>query len=738
MTPAPTPSALERQADALLHQGHPAEAEALYRQVLANEVPTPAALGNLAALWCLQGRWREAIPLLQRQLRLVPSHPVAWRNLGLAQLQLGNSQAAIEAYRQAVASPGGGWESWFGLANACREHGDHAAAIEAYRRCLELCPGNADAANNLGGVLQAKYDLPGAIAAYRQAIATDPTRAEAFNNLGIVLREIGNVSEAINAHQRAVALEPGMALAHANLGIALWAANDAATAQAAFAEAARLGPNDLGLALSALAIHEVYPSTAAIQTARQRFTDGLTSLLQRFEASTKTMIWDRQPCVPSYYLSYHNQNDRPYLELLHLVISMALRPPEPTETTYEVTYGPSSAPCHPVARVPTRIGLVSGLCKAGHVIGRLYEGLLRNLEAADDMETILFHLPFGSQQLSFEASPDHTISHHELSPRRERAEEQIRAMDCDLLFYLDVDMEPAIWSLANTRLAPVQVTSWGNPNTTGMASMDYYLSAAAIEPPEADTLYTETLIRFSRLPCIYSPPPLEGIKPDRAGFQLSSTELLIGIPQSLFKFHPDYDAVLERIVQRVPNSRLVLLEGSRPHHTARLKQRWAQIAPQLLDQTVFLPRLSRERYLTLLDTVDILLDPFFFGSGNSFYEAMAIGTPLVTLPGQFMRGRIVAGGYKQMGLGQQAPIATSADNYIEWVVRLAHDPELRSNLKASIQTAAQQHLFNDQMVAAEFITFIKAAIAANRSGQRLSSDWHPSESPDIRTQKAVS
>jgi hypothetical protein len=104
------------------------------------------------------------------------------------------------------------------------------------------------------------------------------------------------------------------------------------------------------------------------------------------------MIWDRQPCVPSYYLSYHNQNDRPYLELLHLVISMALRPPEPTETTYEVTYGPSSAPCHPVARVPTRIGLVSGLCKAGHVIGRLYEGLLSNLEAADDMETIICHL----------------------------------------------------------------------------------------------------------------------------------------------------------------------------------------------------------------------------------------------------------------------------------------------------------------------------------------------------------
>ena len=56
----------------------------------------------------------------------------------------------------------------------------------------------------------------------------------------------------------------------------------------------------------------------------------------------------------------------------------------------------------------------------------------------------------------------------------------------------------------------------------------------------------------------------------------------------------------------------------------------------------------RDDYLCLLDTVDILLDPIYFGSGNTFYESMAFGTPIVTMPGKFMRGRLVAGGYKQM------------------------------------------------------------------------------------------
>ena len=150
-----------------------------------------------------------------------------------------------------------------------------------------------------------------------------------------------------------------------------------------------------------------------------------------------------------------------------------------------------------------------------------------------------------------------------------------------------------------------------------------------------------------------------------------------------------------------------------------------------LRNTIFLRRMPQTDYLCLLDTVDLLLDPIYFGSGNTFYESMALGTPVVSLPGEYMRGRIVAGGYKQMNL-ERPPIAADIQEYVELTVRLAKDAELRAQIKQEIKTAAQKYLFDDQEAADEFIEFILAAIEENRrSGGLLPVDWMPSNKASL-------
>jgi predicted O-linked N-acetylglucosamine transferase (SPINDLY family) len=600
---------------------------------------------------------------LQAAVAQDPGNVDAMANLGLVLVESGKAEHALPWLEQALQERSEDGRIGFNLAYALQRAGHLNAAAAAYQQVLEREPGCWEAWQNLAVVLRKQGDLQAAIDACQRVLDHDPHRSDVLREKAIVFYELG----------------------------------DEARAGATVQSAAEQKPTELAYRYPAITIEAIPLNRQEITASRVRFLQHVLGL-----ASDSSLSLDAGlPFNPSFWLSYHNADDRPLLEAVHTVFATPRRSsansPKPRDRRSRVglissSFGEKPDPCH--------------------VIQLLYGPLLTALEQAPDLEPVLLAAPSLS---TFQ-------------------EESIQAAEsCTLLFYLDVDLNPDIWCLAHDRLAPIQVTSWGNPNTTGMASIDYYLSAEAMEPPGADALYTETLIRFSRLPCIYTPPTLDGIQSDRAGFQLSATELLIGIPQSLFKLHPDYDLVLERIVQLVPNSRLVLLEGSRPHHTTRLKQRWAQSVPQVLDRANFLPRLSRERYLTLLDTVDILLDPFFFGSGNSFYEAMAIGTPLVTLPGRYMRGRIVAGGYKQMGLEHQAPIATSAENYIQWVQRLAADPELRSMLKALIRTAAAQHLFNDQTVAAEFIAFFRAAIAASHAGQRLPPGWQPASNTPIPT-----
>src|SRR5260221_487748 len=84
----------------------------------------------------------------------------------------------------------------------------------------------------------------------------------------------------------------------------------------------------------------------------------------------------------------------------------------------------------------------------------------------------------------------------------------------DVLIYPEIGMDPMSIKLASLRLAPVQVATWGHPETTGLPTIDYYLSAEEMEPPEAQENYTERLITLPNLGCFYRPWGGEAIRPD--------------------------------------------------------------------------------------------------------------------------------------------------------------------------------------------------------------------------------
>ena len=94
-----------------------------------------------------------------------------------------------------------------------------------------------------------------------------------------------------------------------------------------------------------------------------------------------------------------------------------------------------------------------------------------------------------------------------------------------------------------------------------------------------------------------------------------------------------------------------------------------------LDRIKFIDGLSWEGYINHCGTASVLLDPFYFGSGNSFYESMYYGTPTVTKPTNYMKSRLVLGAYKQMGL-ENPPVVNKLEDYADLAVELANDSKL--------------------------------------------------------------
>src|SRR5262249_3326391 len=135
----------------------------------------------------------------------------------------------------------------------------------------------------------------------------------------------------------------------------------------------------------------------------------------------------------------------------------------------------------------------------------------------------------------------------------------------DILFYTDIGMEPFSYTLGFSRLAPIQCVGWGHPVTTGSKAIDYYLSSDLFESTEADQHYTEQLVRLKNLPTYYYRPtpryPVRG----REYFGLPHGARLYGCPQSIYKFHPDFDELLAGILRADSSAILVLLHSRFQH-----------------------------------------------------------------------------------------------------------------------------------------------------------------------------
>ena len=552
-------------------------------------------------------------------------------------------------------------------------------ALSALQKSAELLPNDAEAHGNLAAALRACGQLEAAVASGRRALQIRPGFVEAYDNLGVALQNLGQLDEAVDSYRRAAELQP-QALQHA---------------------------------IYAHLLLPAIPKTAGnIAEWRERYQKGIAALMNipgtLYEPGDKLSS-------PSFYLAYHNADDRPLMEALCRLFRT--RVPDLTATYVQDWRSPTEKG----QRI--RVGFLSEfLCD--HTIGKHYQGFIHHLDR-NRFEVVVIHTPKSRRDTfrqHLDALADKVLN---LSVGLKNQQQAVADEQLDVLFYPDIGMTASTYFLAYARLAPVQATSWGHPDTTGLDTMDYYVSAVSNEPEQAEAYYTERLIRLNRLPCFYYQPPASSIPQlSKAALGLPETGILYGCPQNLFKLHPDFDAVLAAIAEGDPTGHLILPEGKYAAWTKLLKARWAKTFPVLLERVLFLPYMSHDRFMAMMAQMDVLLDPIHFGSGNTFYDAMLNGTPVVTWPGRFARGRNVAAAYRQMGIAD-APIATHLEDYAPLALALAKDMKHRAALRdASLETAGRV-LFGDMQAVREFETFLEAAVSAAANEQKLPAGWRP-------------
>ncbi len=695
------------------------EAERLYRQILQADPCHADALHLLGVLAHQAGRNDVAVDLIGRAIAQNGRIPAFHNNLGNALKAQGKLQEAAACYRGALAHEPNHVGALFNLGLVLQMQGQLQAAVASYRRTLSLKPDYAEAHGNLGNTLQALGRLEEAVACYGQALRHRPNYAEAHSNLGNVLMAQGKYAEAVASHGRALTHMPDYAEAHHNLGLALMEQDEvdaavssyerALTYKSAYAEA----HNNLGNALReqgkpaeaaasyqrallvdpdntkarlglATAMIPVIADTVADSIAATdlfaRSLDELTAWSSANPGKLGKSVGGSQP----FYLAYRPVDVTAVLSRygdLMCAEAMAC-------WQLGIAEGGTVRP----SRERVRIVVVSGQVRRHPVWDVVLRGMVAHLDRRR-FEVVLYHT--GSVTDEETTWARERVDRFVQGPRSMRGWlDEVTQDGPDVIFYPEVGMDPATCALAALRLAPLQVAGWGHPVTTGLPSIDLFMSGDLLEGPGAERHYRERLIRLPGTGVCTDLAPVQPqpwVSPDRQG-----NRVRFALCQQPIKFDPADDVLLPRIAKIVGPSEFWLVAPKKLHWaTAKLRSRLAAaFRAEGLDPDAHLrvtPWLSRGQFAGFLDEMDVFLDCPAFSGYTTAWQAAHRGIPIVTLEGEFLRQRLAAGLLRQIGMTDG--IASSADQYVQLAVLRAEecrDCGQRSLRRASIRGAAIQ------------------------------------------------
>ncbi|HEX4095528.1 MAG TPA: hypothetical protein VHX64_02310, partial [Caulobacteraceae bacterium] len=251
--------------------------------------------------------------------------------------------------------------------------------------------------------------------------------------------------------------------------------------------------------------------------------------------------------------------------------------------------------------------------------------------------------------------------------------------------------------------------SWGHPSTTGLETIDAFLSSDLIEPQDGQDHYGERLVRLPGLSTAVAIGRLTRPIPSRASLGLPEDGAIFWCAQSLAKYLPRYDEVFPAIAARLPDCRFVFIEHG-PELTGRFLERLnGAFAAHGLDGTRFcivLRRMDPDAFRAAMGCADVVLDSLGWSGCNSLVDALAHPLPIVTMAGDLMRGR--HGAALLGALGLERLICPTLDVYVATAAALGADAAMRSDARRDI-TAGLQLLNQD---AASAVAALEAELIA--------------------------
>lgn len=627
---------------------------------------------------------------------------------GPAAQATGELQQAEARYRSAVAQSPGDAAAHFMLGNTLAAQGRRHEAIECYRAALRLRREFPEASANLGTALKEEGRLEEAIPCYEDAIRLRPELMEAHFNLGLVFQERGEFGQAMACYEAAVRLRPELPELQYSLGYLYANADRREEALVCFRNALTQDPEYAearwGQALSQL-LAVCGPGDDPTR-GRAAFAAELDALERWFHGARIASGARAVGTVQPFRLAYQEEDNRDLMRRYGRLCTRLM-----SHWARQESIPP------PVERrrgEPVRVAVVTRYFASHPVWNAIAKGWFEKLGRGRIVLDAYCLGPADNPEAEFAKAH---ASHFEQGANSLRQwVDAVRGRQPDVVIYPELGMDPMTLRLASLRLAKVQAVAWGHPETSGLPTIDYYLSAEDFEPSGAQAHYTERLVPLPHLGCYVEASNTAADEPDLQTWGLDASLPILLCPGTPFKYAPGHDAVLARIASRLRDCQLVFFTYRPQELSQRLRQRLeAAFRDAGLDPRAhlrFIPWLSPPAFHGLMRRADVYLDTIGFSGFNTAMQAVECGLPIVTREGRFMRGRFGSGILRRLGAPEL--VAASDEEYVALAAKLVLDRRFAADMRERI-AARRATLFGDLAAVDALEGFIVRA-AEGRAG----------------------
>jgi len=642
--------------------------------------------------------------LRQRSSNAVPHAVAAWSNadskereavLNQAneQFKAGNLGAAKESFTRVLALDPRNAQALHMLSMIAKHDGDIESALALAQQAIGLEPANPDFHLGLSAIYASQQRLTEALHAYQEALRLSPAIPEWRLVLAAMLIKAGRLDDAMEVYEAGRRAGPPDAKAYFDLGEALMKRRQLNEAEQALQKAATMAPESGGIQFYlAIAYREQDRPTEAEAAARKAialapdmpqgwFALGTVLTRQAKHVEAVEHLREAISLLPEYEAARdgllctmnYSEHWSPR-EIYDAHVEWGRRFPNVKPATIAFP--------RRVAGRHIRIGYLSPDYRQ-HPVTHFIEPALRYHDRGR-FEIFCYH-GNSREDVVTTRLKGWVKNWRSLGDASDaELEKALREDGLDILVELSGHTDGHRLAVLARRVAPIQVTYLGYPNTTGLAAIDYRITDARADPPgESDQLHVEKLVRLPESFLCYSPPDIDAgshIPPFRRNGHVT-----FGSFNNLPKMTSTCVALWANVLSRVPKSKLFVktygLGDTGPR--ARLLEQLSKAGIESDRVRIAGPTKAHREHMEAYCEVDIALDTFPYHGTTTTLDALWMGVPVIALAGDRHASRVGASILAALELSEF--VARTPEDYVSAAAQLAGNADKLDDLRRSLR-----------------------------------------------------